>query len=84
VRSGAACGHSAGRSRAALYISYRAPRAPAFRARKQSEETPMLKSALLVTSGIIIGAGAINVLHAQSGAPYYLVAEINVKDKNRV
>jgi uncharacterized protein (DUF1330 family) len=41
----------------------------------------MLRSALLVTAGIVIGAGAISVLHAQSGAPYYEVAEINVKDQ---
>ena len=41
----------------------------------------MLKSALLVTAGIVVGAGAISALHAQSGAPYYLVAAINVKDK---
>ena len=41
----------------------------------------MLKSALLVTAGIVMGAGAISVLHAQSGAPYYEVAEINVTDK---
>ena len=41
----------------------------------------MLKSALLVTAGIVVGAGAISALHAQSSTPYYLVAEINVKDK---
>jgi uncharacterized protein (DUF1330 family) len=41
----------------------------------------MLKSALLVTAGIIVGAGAISALHAQSGAPYYEVAEINVTDQ---
>ena len=41
----------------------------------------MLKSALLVTVGIVVGAGAITALHAQNNAPYYLVAEINVKDK---
>ena len=41
----------------------------------------MLKSALLVTAGIVVGAGAISALHAQSSVPYYLVAEINVKDK---
>jgi len=40
----------------------------------------MLKSALLVTAGIAIGFGA-NAVLAQSNAPYYLVAEINVKDK---
>src|ERR1700683_568972 len=41
----------------------------------------MLKSALLVTAGIVVGAGAISALHAQNNAPYYLVAEINVKDQ---
>ena len=41
----------------------------------------MLKNALMMTAGIIIGEGAISVLDAQSGAPYYLVAAINVKDK---
>jgi uncharacterized protein (DUF1330 family) len=40
----------------------------------------MLKSALLVTAGIVIGFGA-NAVLAQSNTPYYLVAEINVKDK---
>jgi hypothetical protein len=40
----------------------------------------MLKSALLMTAGIVIGFGA-NAVLAQSNAPYYLVAEINVKDK---
>lgn len=44
------------------------------------EEVPMFKSALLVTAGIVIGFGA-NAVLAQSNAPYYLVAEINVKDK---
>jgi uncharacterized protein (DUF1330 family) len=41
----------------------------------------MLKNALLITAGIVVGAGAISALHAQNNAPYYLVAEINVKDK---
>jgi uncharacterized protein (DUF1330 family) len=59
----------------------RATRAPAFRARIVREEIPMLKSALLVTAGIVVGAGAISALHAQNNAPYYLVAEINVKDQ---
>jgi uncharacterized protein (DUF1330 family) len=40
----------------------------------------MLKSALLVTAGIAIGFGA-NVVLAQSNAPYYQVAEINVKNE---
>jgi uncharacterized protein (DUF1330 family) len=40
----------------------------------------MLKSALLVTAGIVIGAGA-NAVLAQSNAPYYEVAEINVTDQ---
>src|SRR4029077_20588954 len=33
----------------------RAARAPAFRARRSREEIPMLKSALLVTAGIVLG-----------------------------
>ena len=41
----------------------------------------MLKSALMTTAGIIIGAGANSALHAQSSVPYYLVAAINVKDQ---
>ena len=41
----------------------------------------MLKSALLMSVGIVIGAGAISALHAQSSTPAYLVAAINVKDK---
>jgi uncharacterized protein (DUF1330 family) len=40
----------------------------------------MLKSALLMTAGIAIGFGA-NAVLAQSNAPYYQVAEINVKDQ---
>jgi hypothetical protein len=41
----------------------------------------MLKSALLVTAGVVLGAGAISALHAQSNAPYYEVAAINVIDQ---
>ena len=41
----------------------------------------MLKSALLMSVGVVIGAGAISALHAQSSTPAYLVAAINVKDK---
>ena len=41
----------------------------------------MLKSALLVTAGVVFGAGAISALHAQSNAPYYEVAGINVTDQ---
>jgi len=41
----------------------------------------MLKSALLVAAGIVIGAGAIQGLHAATGGGYYTVAEINVKDR---
>jgi uncharacterized protein (DUF1330 family) len=40
----------------------------------------MLKSALLMTAGIAIGFGA-NAVLAQSNAPYYEVAEINVIDQ---
>ena len=40
----------------------------------------MLKSALLVSAGILIGVGA-NAVLAQNNAPSYMVAEINVKDQ---
>jgi uncharacterized protein (DUF1330 family) len=40
----------------------------------------MLKSALLMTAGIAVGFGA-NAVLAQSNAPYYEVAEINVTDQ---
>jgi uncharacterized protein (DUF1330 family) len=40
----------------------------------------MFKSALLLTAGIVIGFG-VNAVLAQSNAPYYQVAEINVKDQ---
>ena len=40
-----------------------------------------LKSMLLVTTGIIIGASAISVLNAQGNAPYFEVAAINVTDQ---
>ena len=40
-----------------------------------------LKSILLLTAGIVIGASAISVLNAQSNAPYFEVAAINVTDK---
>ena len=40
----------------------------------------MLKSALLVTAGIGIGFGA-NAVLAQNTAPFFQIAEINVKDQ---
>ena len=40
-----------------------------------------LKSILLVTTGIVTGASAISVLNAQSNAPYFEVAAVNVTDK---
>jgi uncharacterized protein (DUF1330 family) len=40
-----------------------------------------LKSILLVTTGIVIGVSAISVLNAQSSAPYFEVAAINVTDQ---
>jgi uncharacterized protein (DUF1330 family) len=41
----------------------------------------MLKSALLVTAGIIVGAGAIQVLNAATGPQVYSVFEANVTDE---
>jgi uncharacterized protein (DUF1330 family) len=40
-----------------------------------------LQSALLATATFALGAVAVSVLHAQSNAPYYQVAAINVTDQ---
>jgi hypothetical protein len=49
--------------------------------RIEGRKHTMLKSALLVTAGIAIGFG-VNAVLAQSNAPYYNVAAINVIDKD--
>ena len=41
-----------------------------------------LQSALLATATFALGAAAVSALHAQSNAPYYNVAAINVTDKD--
>ena len=41
----------------------------------------MFKSALLVAASIVVGAGAVQLLHAAGSPPLYTVAEINVKDR---
>jgi hypothetical protein len=43
----------------------------------------MLKSALLVTAGIVVGAGAISVLHAQNNAPTISWPKSTSKTKKR-
>jgi uncharacterized protein (DUF1330 family) len=44
-----------------------------------------MKSALKVTvavaCGLLVGAGTVQLLHAQSKPPAYVVAEVNVKDR---
>ena len=40
-----------------------------------------LQSALLATAAFALGAVAVSALHAQSNAPYYQVAGINVTDQ---
>ena len=40
-----------------------------------------LQSALLATTTFALGAVAVSALHAQSNAPYYQVAAINVTDQ---
>jgi hypothetical protein len=40
-----------------------------------------LQSALLATATFALGGAAVSALHAQSNAPYYEVAEINVNDQ---
>lgn len=41
----------------------------------------MLKSALLLSAGVIIGAGAISAIHAATGPGVYTVYEANVTDE---
>ena len=41
----------------------------------------MLKSALLVTAGIIVGAGALQALKAAEGPGIYTVYEANIQDE---
>jgi uncharacterized protein (DUF1330 family) len=42
----------------------------------------MVKNALLVTASVIVGAGGVQLLHAQSKAPAYSIAMINdIKDE---
>jgi uncharacterized protein (DUF1330 family) len=40
----------------------------------------MFKTTLIVTAGILIGAGSIQMLHAQMKPPAYQIAIIDVKD----
>jgi uncharacterized protein (DUF1330 family) len=40
-----------------------------------------LQSALLATAAFVLGAAAVSALHAQTNAPYYQVAGINVTDQ---
>jgi uncharacterized protein (DUF1330 family) len=44
------------------------------------EEEVMLKTTLVVTAGILIGAGSAQMLHAQMKPPAYQIAIIDVKD----
>ena len=40
----------------------------------------ILKTAVAVTCGLLVGGGAVQILHAQSKPPAFVVAEIDVKD----
>ena len=40
-----------------------------------------LKMAMVTAASFLLGAGAVQVLHAQAKPPAYLVAEVNVRDK---
>ena len=43
--------------------------------------TSALKITAAITCGLLVGGGAVQVLHAQSKPPAYVVAEIAVKDE---
>jgi uncharacterized protein (DUF1330 family) len=60
---------------------------PGIRARKYAttEEWPMksrYKIAMAVIGSFVLGIGAASILHAQTKAPAYVVAEIDVKDQD--
>ena len=40
----------------------------------------ILKTAVAVTCGLLVGGGAVQMLHAQSKPPAFVVAEIAVRD----
>ena len=42
----------------------------------------MLKSALLAAASIVVGAGAVQLLHAAGSPPVYLIAMVDVKDQD--
>jgi hypothetical protein len=54
---------------------------PGLRAGESTEEVAMsnYKIAAALIGSFVLGAGAVSILHAQGTAPYYEVAEINVK-----
>jgi hypothetical protein len=41
----------------------------------------ILKTSMAVACGLLVGGGAVQLLHAQSKPPAFVVAEIAVKDK---
>lgn len=43
---------------------------------------PNHKIAAAVVASFVLGAGAASILHAQTKAPGYVVAEIDVKDQD--
>jgi uncharacterized protein (DUF1330 family) len=55
------------------------------RAYSAEEESGKMRSALKITAGVVcgllLGAGTVQLLHAQSKPPAFVVAEINVKDE---
>jgi uncharacterized protein (DUF1330 family) len=40
----------------------------------------IIKTAVAIASGLVVGGGAVQILHAQSKPPAFVVAEIAVKD----
>jgi len=42
----------------------------------------MLKSALLAAASIVVGAGAVQLLHAAGSPPVYLIVMVDVKDQD--
>jgi hypothetical protein len=79
---------AAPRSKAMIRTGLRTPRPSRARYREEMDMKTNIKIAAAAVGGLVLGAGlssgigiASGVLHAQGTAPYYEVAEINVRDQ---
>jgi uncharacterized protein (DUF1330 family) len=55
--------------------------APAIALSRRGKMKSILKTTAAIACGLLVGGGAVQLLHAQSKPPAFVVAEIAVKDK---